>query len=117
MSFQARHNGQNYVFALLTGYRDPPAGVSVCLSTFACFFFFLDASFLCWLWNATFFCDGYMFLRFIHILIAFQCSLGLSFAMVCAVDFYDGHYLVIAIITVQALFLSSLLLCKIVHIH
>lgn len=26
---QARHNGQNYVFALLTGYRDPPAGVSV----------------------------------------------------------------------------------------
>ncbi|XP_060183385.1 15-cis-phytoene desaturase, chloroplastic/chromoplastic-like [Lycium barbarum] len=24
----ARHNGQNYVFALLTGYRDPPAGVS-----------------------------------------------------------------------------------------
>lgn len=29
MSFQARHNGQNYVFALLTGYHDPPAGVSV----------------------------------------------------------------------------------------
>lgn len=29
LSFQARHNGQNYVFALLTGYRDPPAGVSV----------------------------------------------------------------------------------------
>jgi len=27
--FQARHNGQNYVFSLLTGYRDPPAGVSV----------------------------------------------------------------------------------------
>jgi len=27
--FQARHNGQNYVFALLTGYRDPPAGISV----------------------------------------------------------------------------------------
>lgn len=26
---QARHNGQNYVFALLTGYRDPPAGISV----------------------------------------------------------------------------------------
>lgn len=26
---KARHNGQNYVFALLTGYRDPPAGVSV----------------------------------------------------------------------------------------
>ena len=26
---QARHNGQSYVFALLTGYRDPPAGVSV----------------------------------------------------------------------------------------
>jgi hypothetical protein len=26
---QARHNGQNYVFALLTGYHDPPAGVQV----------------------------------------------------------------------------------------
>jgi ubiquinol-cytochrome c reductase cytochrome c1 subunit len=26
---KARHNGQNYVFALLTGYRDPPAGISV----------------------------------------------------------------------------------------
>ncbi|RWV87573.1 hypothetical protein GW17_00050417, partial [Ensete ventricosum] len=26
---KARHNGQNYVFALLTGYRDPPAGVSI----------------------------------------------------------------------------------------
>ena len=26
---QARHDGQNYVFALLTGYRDPPAGVVV----------------------------------------------------------------------------------------
>ncbi|KAK4409988.1 Cytochrome c1-1, heme protein, mitochondrial [Sesamum angolense] len=25
----ARHDGQNYVFALLTGYRDPPAGVSI----------------------------------------------------------------------------------------
>ncbi|GFP90451.1 cytochrome c1-1 heme protein mitochondrial [Phtheirospermum japonicum] len=25
----ARHNGQNYVFALLTGYRDPPAGVTI----------------------------------------------------------------------------------------
>ncbi|XP_042061883.1 cytochrome c1-2, heme protein, mitochondrial-like [Salvia splendens] len=25
---KARHNGQNYVFALLTGYRDPPAGVT-----------------------------------------------------------------------------------------
>ncbi|KOM38180.1 hypothetical protein LR48_Vigan03g156200 [Vigna angularis] len=25
---KARHNGQNYVFSLLTGYRDPPAGVS-----------------------------------------------------------------------------------------
>ncbi|KAI3992391.1 hypothetical protein MKX01_000655 [Papaver californicum] len=24
-----RHNGQNYVFSLLTGYRDPPAGVWV----------------------------------------------------------------------------------------
>ncbi|VAH68527.1 unnamed protein product [Triticum turgidum subsp. durum] len=29
---KARHNGQNYVFSLLTGYRDPPAGVSVILS-------------------------------------------------------------------------------------
>ncbi|XP_074565714.1 cytochrome c1-2, heme protein, mitochondrial-like isoform X1 [Curcuma longa] len=26
---KARHNGQNYAFALLTGYRDPPAGVSI----------------------------------------------------------------------------------------
>ncbi|KAJ4960938.1 hypothetical protein NE237_020848 [Protea cynaroides] len=26
---KARHNGQNYVFSLLTGYRDPPAGVTV----------------------------------------------------------------------------------------
>jgi len=26
---KARHNGQNYVFALLLGYREPPAGVSV----------------------------------------------------------------------------------------
>eukprot|EP00850_Spirogloea_muscicola_P009776 SM000055S18310 [mRNA] locus=s55:629258:631396:- [translate_table: standard] len=26
---KARHDGQNYVFALLTGYREPPAGVSV----------------------------------------------------------------------------------------
>ncbi|KAF7039789.1 hypothetical protein CFC21_049736 [Triticum aestivum] len=26
---KARHNGQNYVFSLLTGYRDPPAGVSI----------------------------------------------------------------------------------------
>ncbi|CAL5370451.1 unnamed protein product [Camellia sinensis] len=25
---KARHNGQNYVFSLLTGYHDPPAGVS-----------------------------------------------------------------------------------------
>ncbi|MBA0800247.1 hypothetical protein Gohar_010693, partial [Gossypium harknessii] len=25
----ARHNGQNYVFGLLTGYRDPPAGISI----------------------------------------------------------------------------------------
>ncbi|KAJ0458831.1 putative cytochrome c1, cytochrome c-like domain superfamily [Helianthus annuus] len=32
---KARHNGQNYVFALLTGYRDPPAGVSVILWTFS----------------------------------------------------------------------------------
>eukprot|EP00246_Nothoceros_aenigmaticus_P016748 TRINITY_DN7806_c0_g1_i2.p1 TRINITY_DN7806_c0_g1~~TRINITY_DN7806_c0_g1_i2.p1 ORF type:complete len:329 (+),score=49.74 TRINITY_DN7806_c0_g1_i2:42-989(+) len=26
---KARHNGDNYVFSLLTGYRDPPAGVSI----------------------------------------------------------------------------------------
>lgn len=26
---KARHNGQNYVFSLLLGYREPPAGVSV----------------------------------------------------------------------------------------
>ncbi|MBA0615286.1 hypothetical protein Godav_015440 [Gossypium davidsonii] len=26
---KARHNGQNYVFGLLTGYRDPPAGISI----------------------------------------------------------------------------------------
>ncbi|XP_038975708.1 cytochrome c1-2, heme protein, mitochondrial-like isoform X1 [Phoenix dactylifera] len=26
---KARHNGQNYVFALLTGYCDPPAGVLI----------------------------------------------------------------------------------------
>ena len=26
---QARHNGSNYVFALLLGYREPPAGISV----------------------------------------------------------------------------------------
>eukprot|EP00873_Tetraselmis_striata_P042607 jgi/Tetstr1/462871/TSEL_007820.t1 len=26
---KARHDGQNYVFSLLLGYRDPPAGVSV----------------------------------------------------------------------------------------
>ncbi|XP_073019077.1 cytochrome c1-2, heme protein, mitochondrial-like isoform X1 [Primulina eburnea] len=26
---KARHDGQNYAFALLTGYRDPPAGVSI----------------------------------------------------------------------------------------
>ena len=25
----ARHNGQNYIFALLTGYRDPPAGITM----------------------------------------------------------------------------------------
>ncbi|GJY16542.1 cytochrome c1-2, heme protein, mitochondrial [Tanacetum coccineum] len=29
LSFQARHNGHNYVFALLTGYRDPSVGVSI----------------------------------------------------------------------------------------
>ena len=27
---KARHDGQNYVFSLLLGYRDPPAGVNVC---------------------------------------------------------------------------------------
>ncbi|KAL8537540.1 hypothetical protein ACS0TY_012605 [Phlomoides rotata] len=26
---KARHNGQNYVFALLTGYHDPPAGITI----------------------------------------------------------------------------------------
>ena len=26
---KARHDGQNYVFSLLLGYRDPPAGVHV----------------------------------------------------------------------------------------
>lgn len=26
---KARHNGQNYVFSLLTGYRDPPAGIAI----------------------------------------------------------------------------------------
>ena len=26
---KARHDGQNYVFSLLLGYRDPPAGISV----------------------------------------------------------------------------------------
>ena len=26
---KARHDGQNYVFSLLTGYSDPPAGVSI----------------------------------------------------------------------------------------
>ncbi|GMP30123.1 hypothetical protein CsSME_00004935 [Camellia sinensis var. sinensis] len=26
---KARHNGQNYVFSLLTGYHDPLAGVSI----------------------------------------------------------------------------------------
>ncbi|CAL5368487.1 unnamed protein product [Camellia sinensis] len=30
---KARHNGQNYVFALLTGYHDPPAGVAVTIAT------------------------------------------------------------------------------------
>ena len=37
--FQARHNGQNYVFALLTGYRDPPAGVTVSFFGFNNFYF------------------------------------------------------------------------------
>ena len=26
---QARHDGQNYVFSLLLGYREPPAGITV----------------------------------------------------------------------------------------
>lgn len=26
---KARHDGQNYVFSLLLGYREPPAGISV----------------------------------------------------------------------------------------
>ena len=26
---KARHDGQNYVFALLLGYRDPPAGITM----------------------------------------------------------------------------------------
>ncbi|CAI5949159.1 unnamed protein product [Closterium sp. NIES-65] len=26
---KARHDGQNYIYALLTGYREPPAGISV----------------------------------------------------------------------------------------
>lgn len=25
----ARHGGENYIFALLTGYRDPPHGVQL----------------------------------------------------------------------------------------
>ena len=29
MITKARHNGQNYVFSLLTGYRDPPVGVLI----------------------------------------------------------------------------------------
>uniref|UniRef100_A0A453RS27 Cytochrome c domain-containing protein n=1 Tax=Aegilops tauschii subsp. strangulata TaxID=200361 RepID=A0A453RS27_AEGTS len=29
LSRRARHDGQNYVFALLTGYHDPPAGVQI----------------------------------------------------------------------------------------
>ena len=29
---KARHDGQNYVFSLLLGYREPPAGISVSLS-------------------------------------------------------------------------------------
>lgn len=33
---KARHDGQNYVFALLLGYRDPPAGVNVSFFLLAC---------------------------------------------------------------------------------
>ena len=32
LTFDVLHSGQNYVFALLTGSRDPPAGVSVILA-------------------------------------------------------------------------------------
>lgn len=34
---QARHDGQNYVFSLLTGYREPPAGVHVSRHLVHCF--------------------------------------------------------------------------------
>jgi ubiquinol-cytochrome c reductase cytochrome c1 subunit len=32
----ARHDGQNYVFSLLMGYREPPAGISVSSSLRPC---------------------------------------------------------------------------------
>lgn len=32
----ARHNGPNYIFALLTGYREPPAGVVVSVKQYCC---------------------------------------------------------------------------------
>ena len=42
---KARHDGQNYVFSLLLGYREPPAGVSVrCLRPLHLFFFPLAGS-------------------------------------------------------------------------
>lgn len=31
-----RHGGADYIFALLTGYRDPPAGVSVSACAYMC---------------------------------------------------------------------------------
>lgn len=34
---KARHDGQNYVFSLLLGYRDPPAGVNVGLPQICCY--------------------------------------------------------------------------------
>ena len=33
---KARHNGANYVFALLLGYREPPAGVHVRIKSYTC---------------------------------------------------------------------------------
>ena len=45
---QARHNGQSYVFALLTGYRDPPAGVSVAFFAINIWAFFVLMDFGWW---------------------------------------------------------------------
>lgn len=33
---QARHDGQNYVFSLLLGYREPPAGITVRCGAWVC---------------------------------------------------------------------------------